>query len=79
MKTPTLYSERKRKALDKLLKLADNKKCNLAKELGFSTQTIQMWFTRGQISKNAAVLVSNHEFFSKHISKEELRPDVIWD
>lgn len=73
-----IYSERKQKALNVLLQAVGGRKSLLAKELEVSEQTIQMWFLRGQISKKGAVAVSNHEFLSERISKQELRPDVSW-
>ena len=72
-----IYDKKKRTALNSLLKLV-GKKSILATALGYSNQTIQMWFLRGQISKDGALKVEQHPELSKYITKEELRPDVDW-
>lgn len=76
--SPSLYKKRKKDALKKLLCLADGKKVNIARELGLTEQTVQMWFIRGQISQSGAVKIAEHEYFGKHLTKEEMRPDVNW-
>lgn len=76
--TNDIYSERKKKALDILLKAVGSKKVRLAEELDVSIQTVQMWFLRNQISKAGAEKVSQHKLLSQYITKEELRPDVSW-
>lgn len=71
-----IYSGKKLTALKKLLHLVGNKKSRLAFELKVHKQTVQMWFMRGQISKDGALAVASHDELSKLISKEELRPDI---
>lgn len=78
MVEPTLYKHQKKRALKKLLKLADGKKVNIARELGISVQTVQMWFLREQISPFGAKKVDIHEYFGRYVTKEELRPDIDW-
>lgn len=79
MTIKTLYADRKEQALNKLLELADGRKVFLARELKTSVQSVQMWFMRKQISKPGALKIEEHPYFSLHITKEELRPDIDWN
>lgn len=75
---PSLYKHQKKRSLFKLLKLADGKKVNIARQLGITVQAVQMWFLREQISPIGARKVDAHEYFGRYMTKEELRPDVEW-
>lgn len=72
----SIYKKRKEDALYKLLRLAENKKANIAFELNLTPQSVKGWFSRGQISKRGAELVMKHEFFRHYFTLNELRPDV---
>ncbi len=72
----TLYKERQAAALQKLLELAEGNMTNIARELDTTPQNVAAGYKTGRISKNYAKAVSEHEFFSKHLTKEELRPDI---
>ena len=63
------------KGMKKLLRVAGNSS-HLALMLGENDMTVHGWGHRSRISKAGALKVAEHPVLSKHITLEELRPDV---
>lgn len=73
--TPTELIDAHRAAIDQLI-AQNGSKSHLAKLLGVSTPTVQMWEARGRISKEGARIAAKHPTLKRDFPLSVLRPEL---